>query len=102
MVPAAAADGLNVTINLLIAIDMFGFITAARVLEDFGSNNNYSVVDVIESKWIKEFSGSYMRDIQNLSWQTIDDEGEYDQSVGVSIAPRAIADTNIRCVCFLN
>ena len=47
MVPAAAADGLNVTINLLIAIDMFGFITAARVLEDFGSNDNYSVVDVI-------------------------------------------------------
>ena len=50
------------------------------------------MVDVIESKWMRGFSGSSMRDIQRLSWQTIDDEDEYDQFVGASITPRAIAD----------
>ena len=91
-VPATSEDGFNGTIDLLVAIDMFGRITAARVLEDLDSSENHGVVDVIESKWMRGFSGSSMRDIQRLSWQTIDDKDEYDQLVGASITPRAIAD----------
>ena len=91
-VPATSEDGFNGTIDLLVSIDMFGRITAARVLEDLDSSENYGVVDVIESKWMRGFSGSSMRDIQRLSWQTIDDEDEYDQFVGASITPLAIAD----------
>ena len=39
-----------------------------------------------------EFSGSGMRDIQKIAWQTADTEGEYDQFVGASITPRAVAN----------
>ncbi len=91
-VPATTDDGFNGSIDLLVSIDMFGRIQAARVLEDLESNEDHGVVDVIQSRWMAGFSGSSMRDIQRLSWQTIEDVDEYDQFVGASITPRAVAD----------
>lgn len=91
-VPATSDDGFNGSIDLLVSIDMFGRIQAARVLEDLESNEDHGVVDVIQSRWMTGFSGSSMRDIQRLSWQTIEDVDEYDQFVGASITPRAVAD----------
>ncbi|NKB31862.1 MAG: hypothetical protein GKR91_02050 [Pseudomonadales bacterium] len=90
--PAIAEDGFNGTVDLLVSIDMFGRIGAARVLEDLESNEDFGVIDVIQSQWMRGFSGSSMRDIQRLSWQTIEDVNEYDQFVGASITPRAVAD----------
>ena len=91
-VPTTADDGFNGRIDLLVAVDMFGRISAARVLEDIASDNLYGVVDVIDSQWMKQFSGNSMRDILRLSWQPITAENEYDQFVGASITPKSVAN----------
>lgn len=90
-VPAIAEDGFNGKIDLLIAVDMFGRISAARVIEDINSDHLYGVVDVIDSKWMREFTGNSMRDILRLSWQPITQESEYDQFVEASITPKSVA-----------
>ena len=91
-VPAIAEDGFNGQIDLLIAVDMFGRISAARVIEDIDTDQLYGVVDVIDSKWMNEFTGNSMRDILRLSWQPITAENEYDQFVGASITPKSVAN----------
>ena len=91
-VPATAEDGFNGTIDLLVAVDMFGRITAARVIEDMDSDDLYGVVEVIESQWMKEFSGSSMRDILRISWKTISADKEYDKFVGASVTPKTVSD----------
>ncbi len=62
-VPASAEDGFNGTIDLLITVDMFGRISAARVIEDIDSRKLFGVMDVIDSKWMNGFAGNSMRDI---------------------------------------
>lgn len=91
-VPATADDGFNGTIDLLVAVDMFGRISAARVVEDIDSDELYGVVDVIESQWMKEFAGNSMRDILRISWKTISAENEYDRFVGASVTPKTVSD----------
>jgi electron transport complex protein RnfG len=91
-VPASAEDGFNGKIDLLIAVDMFGRISAARVIEDIDSEQLFGVVDVIDSKWMNGFTGNSMRDILRLSWQPITAENEYDQFVGASITPKSVAN----------
>ncbi|MEX0963409.1 MAG: FMN-binding protein [Pseudohongiellaceae bacterium] len=91
-VPTTADDGFNGKIDLLVAVDMFGRISAARVIEDIDFDGLYGVVDVIDSKWMNEFTGNSMRDILRLSWQPITAENEYDQFVGASITPKSVAN----------
>lgn len=91
-VPATAEGGFNGKIALLIAVNMFGRIGAARVIEDINSDQLYGVVDVIDSKWMNEFVGNSVRDILRLSWQPITAENEYDQFVGASITPNSVAN----------
>lgn len=91
-VPASAEDGFNGKIDLLIAVDMFGRISAARVIEDIDAEQLFGVVDVIDSKWMKGFAGNSIRDILRLSWQPITAENEYDQFVGASITPKSVAN----------
>ena len=91
-VPATADDGFNGKIELLVAVDMYGRISAARVIEDINSDQLYGVVDVIGSKWMDEFAGNSMRDILRLSWQAITADNEYDQFVGASNTPKSVAN----------
>ena len=91
-VPATADDGFNGKIELLVAVDMYGRISAARVIEDINSDQLYGVVDVIGSKWMDEFAGNSMRDILRLSRQAITADNEYDQFVGASITPKCVAN----------
>ena len=101
-VPATADDGFNGTIDLLVAVDMFGRISAARVIKDLDSDELYGVVELIESQWMKEFEGSSMRDILRISWQTISAEHEYDKFVGVSITPKTVSDRIYDALVFFN
>ena len=91
-IPASADDGFNGTVDLLIAIDMFGRIAAARVIEDINSDELFGQLKVIDSQWMREFSGSSMRDIMRISWSTIGSENEYDQFVGASITPKTVSN----------
>lgn len=90
-VPATAEDGFNGSIDLLVAVDMFGRISAARVIKDVDSDELYGVVDVIESQWMKEFAGNSMRDILRISWKTISADNEYDKFVGASVTPKTVS-----------
>lgn len=91
-VPATAEDGFNGFVDLLISFDMYGKISAARVIKELDSNALYGVVDIIESQWMKNFSGNGMRDILRISWQTVSADNEYDQFVGASITPKIVSD----------
>lgn len=91
-VPASADDGFNGTVDILVSIDMFGRIGAARVVSDISSDELYGVVDVIESSWMENFSDKGMRDILGVSWSKISAEREYDQFVGASLTPKAVSN----------
>ena len=62
-VPASADDGFNGTVDILVSIDMFGRIGAARVVSDISSDEFYGVSTCssdeqhhcIESKGMKYF-----------------------------------------------
>ncbi len=71
---------------------MYGRISAARVIKDLDSGELYGVVDVIESQWMKEFTGNTMRDILGISWKAIASDHEYDRFVGASITPKAVSN----------
>jgi len=92
IIPASADDGFNGAVDLLIAIDMFGRIAAARVIEDINSDELFGQLEVIHSQWMTEFSGSSMRDIMRISWSKIGSENEYDQFVGASITPKTVSN----------
>ena len=79
-------------VDLLISIDMFGRIAAARVIEDINSDELFGQLEVIHSQWMTEFSGSSMRDIMRISWSTIGSENEYDQFVDASITPKTVSN----------
>ena len=91
-IPASADDGFNGMVDLLISIDMFGRIAAARVIEDINSDELFGQLEVIHSQWMTEFSGSSMRDIMRISWSTIGSENEYDQFVDASITPKTVSN----------
>lgn len=91
-VPVTAEDGFNGYIDLLVSVDMYGRISAARVMKDIDSNDLFGVVDVIESQWMKLFTDSTMRDILRISWQSIPAENEYDQFVGASLTPKTVSN----------
>lgn len=91
-VPATAEDGFNGFVDLLISFDMYGKISTARVVQELNTNALYGVVDLIESQWMKNFSGNGMRDILRISWQTISADNEYDQFVGASITPKSVSN----------
>jgi len=92
IIPASADDGFNGAVDLLIAIDIFGRIAAARVIEDINSDELFGQLEVIHSQWMTEFSGSSMRDIMRISWSKIGSENEYDQFVGASITPKTVSN----------
>ena len=92
IIPASADDGFNGAVDLLFAIDMFGRIAAARVIEDINSDELFGQLEVIHSQWMTEFSGSSMRDIMRISWSKIGSENEYDQFVGASITPKTVSN----------
>lgn len=91
IVPATADDGFNGEVDLLVAIDMFGRIQAARVLQDMPQSGLYGMLRIIESQWMKLFEGNTFRDIQRLSWQTIPADNEYDLFVGASVTPKTVS-----------
>ena len=91
-VPATAEDGFNGSVELLIAVDMYGRIRAARVIDDLGSDELYGVLDVIQSKWMQEFTDNSMREILGVSWKAITSDNEYDQFVGASITPKTVSN----------
>lgn len=91
VVPATAEDGFNGYVDLLVAVDMFGRLQAVRVIEQAETPALFGVLQVIESSWIKLFSGNTFRDIQRLSWQTISAENEYDLFVGASVTPKTVS-----------
>lgn len=91
VVPATAEDGFNGEVDLLVAVDMFGRIQAVRVIERRPQAELFGVLKLIESQWLKLFSGKTFRDIQRLSWQTIPADNEYDLFVGASVTPKTVS-----------
>ncbi|GJM14400.1 MAG: hypothetical protein DHS20C12_28030 [Pseudohongiella sp.] len=92
VLPATAEDGFNGFVDLLIAINQFGRIEAASVVEDFEEPQSVGLIQLIQSAWFDTFTQKTLRDVRMLSLKPISSENEYDQFVGASITPNLVAD----------
>lgn len=90
-VPFTIDDGFNGTLDLLVAFDMRGEIVAARVIAEPLQTGLIGGLKVLESRWMREFSGMGSRDLRRPSWQGIAADDGVDQFVGASITPKAVA-----------
>jgi len=89
--PFTVDDGFNGTLDLLVAFDMRGEIVAARVLAEPLQAELMGGLKIVESRWMREFSGMSSRDLRRPSWQGIAADDGVDQFVGASITPKAVA-----------
>lgn len=89
--PFTVDDGFNGTLDLLVAFDMRGEIVAARVLAEPLQTELVGGLKILESRWMREFSGMGSRDLRRPSWQGIAADDGVDQFVGASITPKAVA-----------
>ena len=89
--PFTIDDGFNGTLDLLVAFDMRGEIVAARVLAEPLQTELVGGLKILESRWMREFSGMGSRDLRRPSWQGIAADDGVDQFVGASITPKAVA-----------
>ena len=91
VLPFTVEDGFNGTLDLLVAFDMRGEIEAARVLAPPRSKQLTGELNILESRWMRNFSGMGSRDLRRPSWQGIDADDGVDQFVGASLTPKAVA-----------
>ena len=91
ILPLTIDDGFNGTLDLLLGVDMMGRIEAARVLAPARTENLYGEVDIVDSRWMADFSGSGMRELRRPAWKPIKHDDGFDQFVGASITPKAVA-----------
>jgi electron transport complex protein RnfG len=89
--PFTIDDGFNGTLDVLVAFDMRGEIVAARVLAEPLQTELVGGLKILESRWMREFSGMGSRDLRRPSWQGIAADDGVDQFVGASITPKAVA-----------
>lgn len=89
--PFTVDDGFNGILDLLVAFDMRGEIVAARVLAEPLHTDLIGGLKILESRWMREFSGMASRDLRRPSWQGIAADDGVDQFVGASITPKAVA-----------
>jgi Na+-translocating ferredoxin:NAD+ oxidoreductase subunit G len=91
ILPFTVEDGFNGTLDLLVAFDMRGEIEAARVLAPPRSKQLFGELNILESRWMRNFTGMGSRDLRRPSWQGIDADDGVDQFVGASLTPKAVA-----------
>ena len=102
IIPAAAQDGFNDEVDLLVVIDMFGRIQGARVLQDMPSSGLYGMLRIIESQSMKLFEGNTFRDIQRLSWQTTPADNEHALFVSAPVTPKTVSAKIYDVLIFFN
>jgi len=91
ILPLTIDDGFNGYLDLLLGVDMMGKIQAARVLAPPRTANLYGEIDIVDSRWMADFSGSGMRELRQSTWKPIKHDDGFDQFVGASITPKAVA-----------
>jgi electron transport complex protein RnfG len=91
VLPFTVDDGFNGTLDLLVAFDMRGEIEAARVLAPPRSKQLTGELNILESRWMRNFTGMGSRDLRRPSWQGIEADDGVDQFVGASLTPKAVA-----------
>jgi electron transport complex protein RnfG len=91
ILPLTIDDGFNGYLDLLLGVDMMGRIEAARVLAPARTANLYGEIDIVDSRWMADFSGSGMRELRRPTWKPIKHDDGFDQFVGASITPKAVA-----------
>ncbi len=91
ILPLTIDDGFNGYLDLLLSVDMMGRIEAARVLAPARTEALYGEVDIVDSRWMADFSGSGMRELRRPTWKPIKHDDGFDQFVGASITPKAVA-----------
>ncbi len=87
---AAAPDGYNGTIRLLVAVRQDGTLAGARVVAHKETPGLGDLIEEAKSDWICVFSGRSLTDPDEKRWAVKRDGGAFDQFTGATITPRAV------------
>jgi len=90
IITSTTTQGYNGDIDLLIAINVSGTISAVRVLNHRETPGLGDAIELKKSNWILSFN---QLALQNLDqWAVKRDGGNFDQFTGATITPRAIVN----------
>ncbi len=87
---ATAPDGYNGSINLLVAVNIDGSISGARVLSHKETPGLGDKIELRKNPWITSFAGQVIEGEQDKRWAVVKDGGIFDQFTGATITPRAV------------
>lgn len=88
VLPAAAPQGYNGAIELLIGIDATGAITGVRTLMHGETRGLADALDG-SSAWLRAFDNRSLENTDAILWAVKKDGGDFDPFVGATITPRA-------------
>ncbi len=87
---AIAPDGYSGDIKLLIAIRADGTLSGVRVLAHKETPGLGDYIDILHSKWIKQFDNESLAKTALPLWHVKKDDGKFDYMAGATITPRAV------------
>ncbi|WP_434359644.1 electron transport complex subunit RsxG [Parasalinivibrio latis] len=89
-IEAIAPNGYNGAIKVLVAADMNGKVTGARVLQHNETPGLGDKIDIRVTDWITHFAGKTIDSGNDKRWAVQKDGGQFDQFTGATITPRAV------------
>lgn len=87
---AAAPDGYNGLIRLLVGIRYDGTIAGVRVVSHRETPGLGDIIDQRHSSWILGFNGHSLSNPKEENWKMKRDGGDFDHQTGATISPRAV------------
>lgn len=85
-----APDGYGGAIKLLVAIAHDGTVLGVRVVNHQETPGLGDAIEIAKSKWVTEFNGRSLANLDDKQWHVKKDGGAFDQFTGATITPRAV------------
>lgn len=87
---AAAPDGYNGAIHLLIAIQADGRLAGVRAIGHRETPGLGDRIELAKAPWIRSFEGKSLENPDESGWAVKKDGGDFDQFAGATVTPRAV------------
>ena len=93
-----APDGYGGAIKLLVAIAYDGSVLGVRVVNHQETPGLGDAIEIAKSKWVTEFNGRSLSNLDAKAWHVKKDGGTFDQFTGATITPRAVVKAVYHCL----
>lgn len=94
-------DGYAGPIKLLVSILADGTLGGVRVLAHRETPGLGDKIEVAKSDWVLDFNGKSLANPTETGWKVKRDGGVFDQFAGATITPRAIVNTVLNSLLFV-